>query len=133
MSGFLGELMNSGALAAMPGLLTQIVGTAQGAAGGGLPALLQQFENAGLAEHVSSWLGSGENLPLTAEHVIAAVPPEQLEAWAARVGIPTEQLAPILAEVLPHAIDHATPDGAVPTEGTPTPDIASVIGRLFSR
>lgn len=137
MSGFFGQIAgmigSSGAVAAIPGLLTQILGTAQGAAGGGLPALLQQFENAGLGEQVKSWLGSGENLPLTPEHVIAAIPPEQLEAWAAKAGISSEELAPILAHVLPHAIDHATPDGEVPATDVPLPNLESIIGRLFSR
>jgi uncharacterized protein YidB (DUF937 family) len=97
MSGFFGQIGGllgggSGLMAAAPGLLTQILGSAQGAAGGGLPALLQQFENAGLGAQVQSWLGSGENLPLTAEHVIAAIPPEQLNAWAAHAGVTPEQV-----------------------------------------
>lgn len=122
MSGFFGQiggLMGSGAIAALPGLLTQIVGTAQGAAGGGLPSLLQQFENAGLGEHVSSWLGSGDNLPLTVEHVVAAIPAEQLEGWASHLGISTEELAPVLAQFLPHAIDQATPEETVPASEPP--------------
>lgn len=125
MSGFFGQiggLMNSGAIAALPGLLTQIVGTAQGATGGGLPSLLQQFENAGLGEHVTSWLGSGDNLPLTAEHVIAAIPPEQLEGWASHMGISAAELAPVLAQILPHAIDHATPAETPPAEDIPASD-----------
>lgn len=125
MSGFFGQiggLIGSGAATALPGLLTQILGTAQGAAGGGLPSLLQQFENAGLGEHVSSWLGSGENLPLTVEHVIAAIPPEQLEGWAAHLGISTEELAPVLAQILPHGVDQATPDGTVPNGTAPDED-----------
>jgi uncharacterized protein YidB (DUF937 family) len=137
MSGFFGQitgmLSGSGVLSMVPGLLTQVLGTAQGAAGGGLPALLQQFENAGLGEQVKSWLGSGENLPLSAEQVLSAIPPEQLEAWAAKTGLPPEQVAAILAHVLPHAVDHATSNGELPPENGELPDMTTVIGRLFSR
>ncbi len=128
-----GMLSGSGILSAAPGLLTQVLGTAQGVAGGGLPALLQQFENAGLGEQVKSWLGSGENLPLTAEHVLSAIPPAQLEEWAAKTGLPPEQIAGLLAHVLPQAVDHITPNGEVPPEDGELPDMTTVVGRLFSR
>jgi uncharacterized protein YidB (DUF937 family) len=37
-----------------------------------------------------------------------------VQALAAKLGIPPEQLAAKLSEVLPQAIDHLTPGGAVP-------------------
>jgi uncharacterized protein YidB (DUF937 family) len=138
MSGFLSQIVGGlmggggGGLAqALPGLLTQLVGNAQGAAGGGLPALLAQFENAGLGPQVASWVGPGENLPITAEHILQAIPPETLDSWAAKVGVSHDQLATVLAQVLPHAVDHATPEGAVPPEGTPAPDLAGLLGRFL--
>ncbi len=136
MSGFLGQilggLMGSGATVATAGsLLSQVLGTAEGATGGGLPALLAQFENAGLGEHVKSWLGSGENLPLTAEQILTVIPADQLNAWAERMGVPPGQLPGLLAEVLPHAVDHATADGTVPEPGTPLPDMTDVLGKLL--
>jgi uncharacterized protein YidB (DUF937 family) len=137
MSGFFSQIVgglmaNSGGIAtALPGMLTQLLGSAQGAAGGGLPGLLAQFENAGLGQQVSSWLGNGENLPLTAEQIVAAIPAEQLDEWAAKVGVSHEQLTNVLAQILPHAIDHATPEGTVPTEGQAAPDLSGLIGRFF--
>ena len=137
MSGFFGQIVgglmgNGGSIAAaLPGMLTQLLGSAQGAAGGGLPGLLAQLENAGLGQQVASWVGPGENLPIAAKHILAAIPPEQLDAWAAKVGVSHEQLANVLAQVLPHAIDHATPGGELPSEGTPAPDLSGLIGRIF--
>ena len=105
MSEFLGQ-----ALGGLPGLLTQIVGAAQGAAGGGLPAFLAQLENAGLGEHVASWTGHGEKLPVTPEQLEPVFPREQLEAWAKEANTTPEALLKVLAEALPHAVHHATPD-----------------------
>ena len=136
MSGFLGQALggllgNSNVAAALPGLLTQIVGTGQGAAGGGLSSLLQQFEAAGLGTQIRSWIGNGENLPVTAEQVSAAIPAEKLQGWAQQLGIPPEQVSGLLAQVLPHAVDHATPAGTAAPEAVATPNFAGLIGKLF--
>ena len=99
-------------------LLTQIVGAAQGAAGGGLPALLAQMENAGLGAEVQSWVGHGENLPVTPEQLGTVFPREQVEAWAREAGTTPEAVLKLLAEALPELVHHATPEGAVPAEET---------------
>jgi uncharacterized protein YidB (DUF937 family) len=109
MSEFLAQ-----ALGGLPGLLTQIVGVAQGAAGGGLPALLAQLENVGLGEQVESWVGHGDNLPVAPEQLEKVFPRDQLEAWATQAGTTPEALLKVLAEALPHAVNHATPDGKIP-------------------
>lgn len=142
MSGFFsqiaGELEGSGAMQmAVPALLSLVMNRGpaeEGAApASGLSGLLQQFQNAGLGQHVSSWVGSGENLPLTAQQVLGAIPPDQIDAWASKVGMSHEAVAGILAQVLPHAVDHATPDGQVPAAEAPAPDFAGLVGRLFGR
>jgi uncharacterized protein YidB (DUF937 family) len=136
MSGFFGQALGGllgggGAAAALPGLLTEIVGAGQGAAGGGLPALLQQFEAAGLGAHVQSWVGGGENMPISAEQVASALPADKLEAWAQQLGVPPETVPALLAHVLPHAVDQATPDGTAAPEAVATPNFGALVGRLF--
>ena len=147
MSGFLSQILGGGG----SGLLTQFLGTAEGATGGGLQvlitqvlgttqggaggiqSLISQFESAGLGEHIKSWVGTGENLPITAEQVNQAIPQEQLAAWAEKFGLPADKISGLLAEVLPHAVDHATPEGTVPPAGAAMPDIASLMGKLMGR
>jgi uncharacterized protein YidB (DUF937 family) len=137
MSGFFGRaiglLNDSGAAAALPGLLNQVVGSGQGTPGGGLPALVEQLRAGGLGENVRSWIGGGENLPVTAQQIAAAIPPEQIESWAQRLGIPAEAVPAIMAHVLPHAVDQATPDGTMPDAEAPAPapNFGSLVGRLF--
>ena len=138
MSGLFGQLAggfmgNAGAIQALPGLLTQLVGTAQGAAGGGLPALLQQLETAGLGEHVRSWVGGEPNLPVAPEQLGAVFPPEQVQAWAQQAGTTPEALMQVLAQALPHAVDHATPNGEIPPPDAPPPEFGGLVGRLFGR
>jgi uncharacterized protein YidB (DUF937 family) len=94
MSGFLGSL-------------TQLLGIAQGAAGGDLPALLLELENAGMAEHVLSWKGEGEHKLPTIEELRAAIPPARLQDLANQAGISAEQMLRVLAEELPDVVREA--------------------------
>ena len=93
------------------GPLAQILGYAQGAAGGGLPTLLAQLENAGLAEQVSSWVGHGENLPVTAEELSEAFTPEQLNSWAEQAGTTPDAILELMSKELPTTVDQATLPG----------------------
>ncbi len=105
MGEFLGQIM---------GGLSQLLGIAQGAAGGSLTTLLAQLENAGLGEHVQSWISPHENLPVTPEQLAGAFTPEQLREWAEQAGTTPDALLKVLAEALPQAVDHATPEGRLP-------------------
>jgi len=135
MSGFIGQILGglAGSGPAFAGILTQLVGAAEGANAGGIPGLIAQFENAGLGSQIQSWIGGGENLPVTADQVTAALPPEQLAAWSEKLGVPQEQLAQMLAEILPHAVDHATPAGIIPTQSSSAPDLSGLLSRFLGR
>ncbi len=94
----------SGAFGGIIFSLEQLLGMAQGASGGALPTILAQLENAGLSERVQSWLGHGENLPVTAEELGHAFTPEQLNAWAEHAGTTPDAVLQALAEQLPDAV-----------------------------
>jgi len=135
MSGFLGQIVGStaGLLTALPALLSELLGTAEGATGGGLPVLLAQFENIGLREKVSSWVGPQPNQPLTAEQVAAAIPLERRTAWAEQAGMSVADLDQLLANLLPELVDHATPNGELPPEEGSLPEAETLMTRLFGR
>lgn len=91
----------SGSLGGFIGSLPQVLGMLEGASGGALPAILAQLENAGLSERVQSWIGHGENLPVTAEELGTVFSPEQLDAWAEHEGTTPDAVLQALAEQLP--------------------------------
>ena len=131
MSGFLFQM--AGSLASvLPGVVSELLGTTEGATAGSLPVILAALENAGLGEKVKSWLGPEENLAVSASELVEALPPEQLNALATKVGLPPDQVAEILAQVLPHAADHASPDGRVQT-GAAAPDVQGLLGKFEGR
>ena len=95
------------------GPLGQVLGLAQGMAGGALPMLLAQLENAGLSERVQSWLGHGENLPVTAQELGKVFTPEQLNAWAEHTDTTPDAVLHALSEYLPDVVARSAP----PREG----------------
>jgi len=81
---------------------------------GGLPGLLEKFSNGGMSELVSSWVGSGGNLPVSAEQIQQVLGNEQVTALAEKFGLDPQQLSQGLADYLPQAVDKLTPDGQLP-------------------
>ena len=82
---------------------------------GGLGGLVQQFENAGLGDTISSWIGSGENQPIAPEDVHNVLGADLVQQIAAKTGLPVEQLLPLIAQHLPQLVDNITPNGEVPS------------------
>jgi len=98
---------------------------------GGLNQLLAKFQQAGLADHVASWVGSGQNLPISADQLKAALGGGTIADLAGKLGLSHDQTAGGLANLLPQLIDHLTPQGQV-TEGSALESgLAALAGKLF--
>ncbi len=115
------------------GLFDQIVGAVTGGSGtatapvaileilagqGGLNGLLDKFNAAGMGDAVRSWVGPGQNLPISAETVHQVLGSDTMQQLAARTGLPLDQIANLVAEHLPHVVDGLTPNSEVPTQST---------------
>jgi uncharacterized protein YidB (DUF937 family) len=81
---------------------------------GGLNAILAKLQQAGFGDQVKSWIGNGQNLPITAEQLQQVLGSDTVRQLAARFNIPVDQLAKVLAQQLPTVVDHASPDGKLP-------------------
>ncbi|NGO75642.1 DUF937 domain-containing protein [Streptomyces sp. YC504] len=89
-----------------------------GSGGGGnnpLSGLLEGLNKAGLSEQADSWVGTGDNKPVTGEQVQQALPTDTLHEVAEKNGITEEQAANEIAAQLPQAVDKLTPQGQVPS------------------
>ncbi|WP_055703007.1 MULTISPECIES: YidB family protein [Streptomyces] len=104
------------------GLLGGAGGGGQGGAGaaGGNPlgGLLDMITKSGLVDQaqLDSWVGKGDNQPLTPDQVKQAVPDETLDKVATEAGVSRDEAAGQIAEQLPQVVDKLTPEGQVPTE-----------------
>jgi uncharacterized protein YidB (DUF937 family) len=90
---------------------------AGGAAGaGGLGALLEQFQRAGFGEQASSWVSTGDNLPLPPGAIGQVFGDDALAQIARQAGVSEAEAGAGagLAQLLPEVIDRVTPGGQAP-------------------
>ncbi len=118
-------------------MLTQVLGSllgggdAQGGGAGGiggLGALLQQLQQAGLGDAVQSWVGTGQNQPVSADQLGAALGGDRVEAMAQQAGLSTGDLMGQLAHLLPQVVDKLTPNGQMPAGGG---DLGGLLGGML--
>jgi uncharacterized protein YidB (DUF937 family) len=82
--------------------------------GGGLQGLVNQFGQQGMGNVVSSWVGTGQNLPITPDQLQSVLGEPHIAAVAAKLGLSPQDAATQLASLLPQVINAVTPNGAVP-------------------
>jgi uncharacterized protein YidB (DUF937 family) len=99
--------------------------------GGGLAALMQKFQAAGLGNVADSWVSSGQNLPVSPEQLGGVLGQDQMAQMAERMGLSTGDLGAQLSQVLPQAVDHFTPGGQMPEGGLG--DLGDLLGQLMRR
>lgn len=80
---------------------------------GGLSGILDQFKAAGFSEQVASWVGLGDNLPISAEQITRALGDDQLAKIATKLNIEPAVLSNKIAQHLPSIVDKMTPNGEV--------------------
>ncbi|MES1265332.1 MAG: YidB family protein [Variovorax sp.] len=124
--GGLGGLGDLGALLGGAGGSAGNLGGLAGALGGllanngeqgGLGGLVSKFEQAGMGDVIGSWVGKGENAPITGGQLQDVLGSDAISGIAQKLGINSATLLPMLATLLPTLIDHLTPKGQVPAEG----------------
>ncbi len=114
LGGLLGNLASS-----IGGLANSQLGGALGGAAagtavsGGLDSLLNQFRQAGHGQAADSWVGAGQNAPISAEQINSVIGHGKIAEIAQQAGISPEQMSQLLAQALPNLIDKLTPGGKI--------------------
>ena len=80
---------------------------------GGVQGIVAQMEQQGLGNTVKSWVGTGPNLPISADQVHAAFGSNVIAGLAAKIGMDPNALAAKLAQALPQVVNKLTPNGVV--------------------
>jgi uncharacterized protein YidB (DUF937 family) len=86
-------------------------------ANGGVQGLMAKLSSNGLGQQVQSWVGTGENKPVSGGQVSQALDTDSLNKLAAETGTTPEKASENVAKVLPEVVDKATPGGQVPKQG----------------
>jgi uncharacterized protein YidB (DUF937 family) len=84
---------------------------------GGLQGIIKSFEQNGLGQIISTWVGKGENAAITPDQVEQGLGKDVTRQLADKAGVTPEPAKLTLAQILPLLIDRLTPEGKVPEGG----------------
>jgi uncharacterized protein YidB (DUF937 family) len=111
-------------------LLANRQGGGPGVAGGlgGLGGLVEQFQRGGLGDVMSSWIGTGDNQPISPDQLGSVLGGDLLGELTQRTGMGEGDLLGQLSQMLPQMVDRATPEGRIPDGGLG--DIGAILERF---
>jgi uncharacterized protein YidB (DUF937 family) len=132
LAAMLGQGGGQGGQGGQAALLQLVLGMlANNGQGGGLSGLMEKFQSAGLGEQMNSWVGTGQNLPVTPEQLGGVFGQDQMSQMAEKMGLSTGDLGAQLSQMLPQAVDQFTPGGQAPQGGLG--DLGDLLGQLMRR
>ena len=75
---------------------------------------MQSFHEKGLGGLAASWVGTGQNLPISADQLQHVLGSDQVKQLAAKAGISPDAAGAALTQLLPGLVDRLTPNGQMP-------------------
>lgn len=98
---------------------------------GGLQGLASKFAQSGQGNAFQSWVGVGENQPVSSGEVQNALGSEQVNAIATRMGVDPAVASNFLAEYLPKIVDKLTPAGKIDPAADHQQGLAALLPSLL--
>lgn len=117
-----------GGQADLLGVVIGMLGQGGGQAGGlgGLAGLLAKFQQSGLGDVASSWIGTGENQAIAPDQLGGVLGNDMLSGLVKQTGMNQGDLLGQLSQMLPQVVDKLTPNGQIP-QG----DIGGILGSML--
>ncbi|MGA9516145.1 MAG: YidB family protein [Pseudolabrys sp.] len=82
----------------------------------GLGGLLNQFQQNGLGDVMKSWIGPGQNQPVSPNQLSSALGPQIIQILAQKTGLSEQEITSHLSQILPNVVDKLTPNGRLPAQ-----------------
>jgi uncharacterized protein YidB (DUF937 family) len=108
LGGIAGKSETTGGTDPLAGALNGLL-----AQNGGIQGLMGKFSQGGLGDVFSSWVGMGQNKPVSTSQIQNVLGPDQVNALAAQLGVDPTKASGFLADYLPKIVDKLTPAGQV--------------------
>src|SRR5215468_1661306 len=121
-----GKTEGSGGAAQLIGVLGGLL-----AQSGGLQGLANKFAQSGQENAFQSWVGMGENQPISSGQVQNALGSDQVNAIASRMGVDPAMASNFLAEYLPKIVDKLTPAGKIDPNADHQQGLAALLPSLL--
>ena len=104
----------------------------QGAGVGGLGDLIGRFTQGGMGDVIGSWIGHGQNAPISGDQLSNVLGADTIGQIAAQLGLSHGEAASQLSQMLPEVVNRLTPEGQAPGEGLGD-DMGALLGQLTAR
>lgn len=132
-SGGFGSLINM--VANNPQLMQAVTGMlSNDGTQGGLGGLVAKFQQAGLGDVFRSWIGNGQNQPVSGEQLTKVLGTDTIAGFAEKLGMSQDDTADQLSNILPGLIDKLTPNGRAPAGGLGNAgDLMGMLGGLLQK
>ena len=111
LDGLLGSLMGGSAQQGQNPMLQMALQVIQ--QNGGLPGIISKFQQAGYGQQAGSWVGTGQNLPISADQLQQVLGAGSIGQIAQQLGLSHGEAGSSLAQALPQIIDKLTPTGQI--------------------
>lgn len=115
------------------GMLEIIMGLLTSSQSGGITGLAETFDRNGLGDVMSSWIGTGENLPISADQIRQVLGGGQVQQIAEKLGVSQDEASSGLADMLPQIVDKLTPEGSLPREDLLQQGLGMIADKIFGR
>ena len=80
---------------------------------GGLQGLLQKMQQSGYGSQVQSWIGTGQNMPITPDVLAEILGQDRMRDMVQQLGMSREDVAGRMSQALPEVVDRMTPQGRI--------------------
>ena len=77
--------------------------------------LLNKLQQGGLGDETKSWVGSGQNQPVSPNQLGQALGPNIIKTLSQMTGVSEEELTKQLSQGIPVLVNTLTPNGKLPT------------------
>ena len=103
---------------------------------GGVQGLIEKFQQGGLEQIVKSWIGTGENQPISVSQILEVFGKDNIDNAAQAVGVEQQEAPNLLSEYLPKIVDTLSPNGELDLKNLDTNALLqqgakAVFGKLF--
>ena len=82
---------------------------------GGLGGLLNKLQQGGLGDQTKSWVGTGQNQPVSPGQLGQALGPNIIKTLSQMTGVSEDELTKQLSQGIPVIVNTLTPNGKLPT------------------
>ncbi len=109
------------------GLMDSIMGLV-GGNNKGLGGLVEKFTSGGLGDIVGSWIGKGENKPVSPDQISSVLGDGKIADIAKKAGLDPKTASSKISEILPQVVDKLTPNGKVDKDDESGFDLSALTG-----